>query len=103
MNNRIEISLPEQPAAADLADRLVTLSDGRHGVRSTMQVEISEPDLGRTLAYSGGEGRGEEASISATQPILDFIASDETLDRCGEIISAGGWRLASYRRNPVFQ
>src|SRR5690242_11633318 len=140
MNNRIEISLPEQPAAADLADRLVTLSDGRHGVRSTMQVEISEPDLqrtlamnlplgfgntasspqpsppkeerekgrddsgrGPTLAYSGGEGREEEASISATQPILDFIASDETLDRCGEIISAGGWRLASYRRNPVFQ
>ena len=103
MNNRIEISLPEQPAAADLADRLVTLSDGRHGVRSTMQVEISEPDLGRTLAYSGGEGRGEEASISATQPILDFIASDETLDRCGEIIAADGWRLESYRRNPVFQ
>src|SRR5207249_11767743 len=34
---------------------------------------------------------------------LDFISSDETLDRYGEIISASGWKLDSYRRNPVFQ
>ena len=34
---------------------------------------------------------------------MDFIASDETLDRGAEIISAEGWRLESYLRNPVFQ
>jgi len=34
---------------------------------------------------------------------LDFIASDETLDRYDEIIVASGWRLVNYRRNPVFQ
>src|SRR4029078_10099363 len=28
---------------------------------------------------------------------------DETLDRYGEVISASGWRLENYRRNPVFQ
>jgi len=36
-------------------------------------------------------------------PILDFIASDETLDRYDEIIVAQGWKLESYRRNPIFQ
>src|SRR5262249_55343942 len=39
----------------------------------------------------------------SSSPTLDFIASDETLDRYGEIISARGWRLENYRRNPVFQ
>jgi len=34
---------------------------------------------------------------------LDFISSDETLDRYSEIISAAGWKLSSYNRNPVFQ
>ena len=149
MKNRIEITFPEQPAAADLGDRLVTLCDGRPGVRSTMQVEISEPgqeptlspshggrvgERGREVAPadctgpplpSDGRGAGGEGSPSikptldsqpstpdslarhseatAAQPILDFIASDETLDRCDEVILAGGWRLDAYRRNPVFQ
>jgi hypothetical protein len=34
---------------------------------------------------------------------LDFVSSDETLDRYSEIISASGWSLGSYQRNPVFQ
>jgi hypothetical protein len=34
---------------------------------------------------------------------LDFISSDETLDRYGEVITAAGWKLATYQRNPVFQ
>jgi len=37
------------------------------------------------------------------RPVLDFIASDETLDRYEEIIVASGWRLDAYRRNPIFQ
>jgi hypothetical protein len=34
---------------------------------------------------------------------LDFISSTATLDRYHEIIDPAGWRLDSYRRNPVFQ
>jgi uncharacterized protein len=34
---------------------------------------------------------------------LDFISSDESLDRYNEIISASGWKLDNYLRNPVFQ
>ena len=146
MKNRIEISFPEQ-SAAEFADRPVTLSDGRPGVRSTMHVEISEPADGVVVTTTAGnltntpqpsppdrsrrrqsariasapvafdcagfnpeespptDVGGYEKNDGADRPaaILDFISSDETLDRCGEIISAGGWRLESYRRNPVFQ
>jgi len=35
--------------------------------------------------------------------VLDFIASTATVDRYHEIIEPAGWRLESYRRNPVFQ
>jgi prohead serine protease len=45
----------------------------------------------------------DAASPNQTRPILEFIASDESLDRYQEIIVASGWRLESYRRNPVFQ
>jgi HK97 family phage prohead protease len=64
--------------------RLVTLSDGRPGLRGGIHADVRE--------------------ISAAgKPILEFIASDETLDRCDEIIMASGWKLETYRRNPVFQ
>ena len=33
--------------------------------------------------------------------IIDFVSSDETLDRYDEIIIAAGWRLENYRKNPV--
>jgi len=67
------------------AYRLTQLSDGRSGLRSGLSAEASvPPDTG-------------------DRPIIDFIASSERLDRCEEIICASGWRLDTYRRNPVFQ
>lgn len=64
-------------------ERLVKLSDGREGLRGGMRMEVTK-----------GEGNG---------PVLDFIASDATLDRYDETIEAAGWKLENYRRNPVFQ
>jgi Escherichia/Staphylococcus phage prohead protease len=32
---------------------------------------------------------------------ITFIASDETVDRYGDIIRASGWKLENFRRNPV--
>ena len=33
---------------------------------------------------------------------LTFVASDESEDRLGDVVRAGGWQLAAYKRNPVF-
>src|SRR5690349_18578122 len=72
---------------------LIPLSNGQSGLRSVIQIEAHEPSP-------------SDPASSIQNPascVLDFIASDETLDRYGEIISATGWRLENYRRNPVFQ
>src|SRR5213592_228794 len=76
--------------ANELSERMITLPDGRAGLRGTLQVDVREADESRT-------GNGQSA------PVLEFMSSDETLDRYGEIIVASGWRLENYRRNPVFQ
>src|SRR6266404_944918 len=88
------------PTRAPLDSQLpfITLSDGRTGLRSGLQVEVSEPADHRELSAPN-----HQPSTLNSQPILDFIASDETLDRCDEVIQAGGWRLDAYQRNPVFQ
>src|SRR5262249_43837849 len=75
---------------SEFSDRIVTLCDGRPGLRGTLQIETSS---------SSSSSPPDTSSF----PTLDFIASNETLDRYGEIIAAGGWRLDNYQRNPVFQ
>jgi hypothetical protein len=75
---------------------LITLADGQSGLRSAITVEIREP--------SASEIANQKSKIeNPDAAILDFVASDETLDRYDEIVSAAGWKLDSYRRNPVFQ
>jgi HK97 family phage prohead protease len=72
----------ENDNLSDFGDRAVTLCDGRTGLRGGLKVEIKAQD---------------------NAPIIDFTASNERLDRYDEIITASGWRLENYRRNPVFQ
>jgi HK97 family phage prohead protease len=45
----------------------------------------------------------DSPSDSPPGPVIEFISSDETLDRYQEVILASGWQLERYRRNPVFQ
>src|SRR5437773_12145787 len=109
----------------ELSDRLVTLTDGRLGLRSGLQVQVTEPpscpftssdgersrekkparsgDASVSLSPLHGERVGERGHDCSerrpgsprpsdgrgvrgegppeSQPILDFIASAETLDR----------------------
>jgi HK97 family phage prohead protease len=65
----------------ELGERLTTLSTGAKGVRGELRCEVK-----------AAPGDGAE---------LDFIATDETLDRYGEIVKLDGWELANYRANPV--
>jgi phage head maturation protease len=71
----------------DLQKRFIPLSDGRVGLRRPLELaSLSIPDQA---------GTGE--------PVIDFVASSQALDRYEEIIVPTGWRLEHYRRNPVFQ
>lgn len=69
----------------EFGGRLVSLQAGEPGLRGGMQVRTQVP------ADAGGE------------PVVDFISSDETLDRYNEVICASGWVLDRYQKNPVFQ
>jgi phage head maturation protease len=80
-------SAPAPELSQVFGPRLVTLCDGRPGLRGGLQAEICD------------SGSGEICENSC----LDFVASDASLDRFDEIISPEGWRLDHYRRNPVFQ
>ena len=73
---------------------LTTLSNGRPGRRTLLAIETRTP--------VAGENANQKPEI-ANSDTLDFIASDESLDRFDEIVCASGWRLEAYRRNPVFQ
>lgn len=80
---------PNSPAGlASFGSRLTTLCDGRAGLRGGLRVDAREA--------------GSPAD-SCSGPVIEFTASDETLDRCNEVICASGWQLDAYRRNPVFQ
>lgn len=76
----------------DFGSRLVPLTDGRMGLRGAMHMSARQPDP----AWS-------KAGLEPGAPVLDFVASDDTLDRYDETIVASGWQLANYLRNPVFQ
>ena len=69
---------------AQLTHRLCTLGNGQKGLRTQLPVEVTIP-------------------AESTDPVIDIRVSDETVDRYGEIITAGGWRLDHYRNNPVIQ
>ena len=88
------VTLPDYLRPSDFglrtSPRPVTLWDGRLGLRGALGVQAQVPVATAT---------GDTPSL----PIIDFIASNEALDRYGEIIIASGWRLENYLRNPVFQ
>lgn len=89
---------------------LVPLHDGRAGVRTLLEVAVSVAPGGLQEGAKGtGNGQSKtgeagEVGVGGGSPaVLDFVASTAALDRYQEIIEPAGWRLESYRRNPVFQ
>src|SRR5438445_956114 len=68
---------------SEFGERLVHLNNGGLGIRGGLRVEIKSPQS------------------DTPEPVLDFIASDESVDRYNEVIKLDGWDLANYKRNPV--
>jgi len=63
-----------------------------------MTLQRPAPELGaRQLraAYIQRDG------VASSERRVRFVASDETVDRYGDIIRASGWQLDNYRKNPV--
>jgi HK97 family phage prohead protease len=42
-----------------------------------------------------------QLQLGAEQDTIEVVASDETVDRYGDIIRAEGWQLQDFKRNPV--
>src|SRR5215216_5668187 len=92
LSDEMKTSIDSGSALNGFGSRLVTLPDGRAGLRASLRVEASEPKL------------DVSSPSAAPEPaIIDFIASNDRLDRYQEIISVQGWNLENYRLNPVFQ
>ena len=76
---------PSTPSAvAPLGERLVPLRTGEPGVRTLL-----------TGSFRAAPGVAESA------PVLTFVASDESMDRYGDVVRQSGLRLDNFRRNPV--
>ena len=59
-----------------------------------------EPDREPKLPYYVEKAASVEPGDE--ERTLTFVASDETVDRYGDVINADGWQLAEFRKNPVF-
>jgi len=82
------MKLNETNLQKEFGERLVTLRDGRPGLRGGLHCEVRSPEV-------AVPGAGEPPAL------LDFIATDETLDRYNELIRLDGWRTDNYLKNPV--
>lgn len=65
----------------EFGSRLVTLNTGAQGLRGGMHCTVKE--------------------VTGDEPMMDFIASDNTVDRYNEVIDQAGWQLDNFRANPV--
>lgn len=90
------------PCSLDAAfpDPIVTLCDGRPGLRRGLRTEILPAAATKPAANSDPAAA---AAPGQSPAVLEFVSSTAALDRFQEIISPAGWRLEAYRRNPVFQ
>ncbi len=65
----------------EFGQRLVTLNTGVVGLRGGLKIEAK--------------------AVDGDAPMMDFIATDETLDRYNELIKLNGWDIKNYLANPV--
>ena len=80
---------------------------------ATLEQECREAELAEVQAFHAGTAEAPvlyraiapsppEAKAAHEDGLMQFIASDESTDRMGDIIRAAGWKLTDFRKNPVF-
>jgi HK97 family phage prohead protease len=88
----------EDESRADFMDRCMTslLSENPN---------MDDDDARQMCEVAWGDGAAFSPAIvkSTTAPVHDFefTLSDETVDRYGDIVSADGWELEAFKKNPV--
>ncbi|MDB6108336.1 MAG: hypothetical protein JWR69_86 [Pedosphaera sp.] len=65
----------------EFGSRLVTLHNGAQGLRGGVHCVAKE--------------------VPGDVPMMDFIGSDNTIDRYNEVIDQKGWQLENFKANPV--
>src|SRR5271168_1954040 len=65
----------------EFGSRACTLNTGATGLRAGLHCTVRD--------------------VAGDQPLLDFIASDDTIDRYNEVINQDGWQLDNFLSNPV--
>ena len=65
----------------EFGSRVVTLHTGALGLRGGLKCTVKE--------------------VTGQPAVMDFIASDATLDRYHEVINPEAWQLDNFRANPV--
>lgn len=68
-------------ALTEFGARIVTLNTGAQGLRGGHKCTVKE--------------------VTGQAAVMDFIASDETIDRYNEVIKPEAWQLENFRSNPV--
>lgn len=71
-----------------------------------MAYDLKDKD-GNVIKFQGKEMKAAEntsvlKSVDEDKRTLSIIASDETVDRDGDIIRVKGWDFENYKKNPVF-
>jgi HK97 family phage prohead protease len=100
MTKRTDLRAAPSPQAGesqdDFMDRCTT---------ALMEDGETEDDAQRMceIAWGNGEAFAPAMVKSTSAPVRDmmFTLSDETVDRYGDIVSADGWELANFRKNPI--
>jgi HK97 family phage prohead protease len=65
----------------EFGNRLCTLNTGSAGIRAGVKCQVKD--------------------VAGDAPIMDFVGSDNTVDRYNEVIDQAGWELANFRASPV--
>lgn len=72
---------PKQNNLLEFGDRLVTLHTGAQGLRGGLRCQVK--------------------AVDGDAPVMDFIGSDNSVDRYNEVIEPAGWQLDNFKANPV--
>ena len=60
------------------------------------------PVLYRSSGYPINIRADSDSDPDPDSQVMEFVASEESEDRFGDVIEVKGWQLANFRKNPVF-